>query len=41
MLKQISRSEFVHDANEVLACPLADSRRPKKQVFGSYLFILK
>ncbi len=40
-MKQISRSEFVHDASDISACPLADSRRPEKQVFGSYLFILE
>jgi hypothetical protein len=36
-MKQISRSEFVQDAGEVLACPLAVSRRPEKQI----VFILK
>jgi hypothetical protein len=33
-MKQISHSDFVHDAGVILTCHKADSRRPEKQVFG-------
>jgi len=39
-MKQISRSEFVHDASVMWISQQTVSRRPKKQVFASYLFIL-
>jgi hypothetical protein len=40
MLKQISRSEFVHDAYVMWISQKSLFRRPKKQVFASLLFIL-
>jgi hypothetical protein len=40
-MKQISRSEFVHDAGVMSACHKAVSRRPEKPVFGNLIFIFK